>query len=113
MNSIHEVNSSRSALRLTMAYACAGALWILSSDFLLSKLKRSPQSMLFGQLFKGLDFVAFTAFILYLVARTGFREIRQRSVLRGPEAMAAVGLYASDLFHCVIEHKRGSYHTIG
>lgn len=57
------------ALRISCAYAAAGALWILFSDALLSSLVSDPATLLPVQTVKGWAFIGVTAVLLYILIR--------------------------------------------
>jgi two-component system, LuxR family, sensor kinase FixL len=64
------------ALRITCAYAAAGALWILFSDILLPLVISDASTLTHLQTFKGWAFIGVTAFLLFILIR------RQVSVMR-------------------------------
>ena len=57
------------ALRVAIAYAAAGALWIAYSDWILAGLIADPAQLTEFQSYKGWLFIALTAFLLYLLLR--------------------------------------------
>ena len=59
------------ALRVALAYAFFASLWILGSDALLGMFVHDPAWLVRAGAFKGWAFVAFTAFLLYVVVRRG------------------------------------------
>ncbi|MDO9314099.1 MAG: PAS domain-containing protein [Burkholderiaceae bacterium] len=71
------VDSRRqAALRIALIYALVGSLWILGSDWLLSKLVTDPAWVILAGAAKGWIFIAVTAGLLYLLVRripSGFR----------------------------------------
>ena len=76
----HELRANsrrhRAALRIALIYALVGSLWILGSDWLLSKLVSDPAWVIQVGAVKGWVFVAVTAGLLYLLVRripTGVR----------------------------------------
>jgi len=99
--------ASNIALRISLIYALAGSLWILSSDTLLSLVISEPGALTHLQTFKGWAFIAVTAFLLYvLVNRYVSAMVRSDQALRESEnkfrilaetAASAIFLY-SDTF---------------
>lgn len=65
------------ALRISMIYAGAGALWILFSDTVLSLFISDPAALTHLQTFKGWAFIAVTAFLLYFVVRRYMSAMRR------------------------------------
>jgi len=61
------------ALRTSLVYAIAAALWILFSDKLLVAFVSDPKSVAELSIFKGWFFVAITAWLLYLAMRQQLR----------------------------------------
>ncbi|WP_178862037.1 bifunctional diguanylate cyclase/phosphodiesterase [Thiomicrorhabdus cannonii] len=60
--------ASRSAIIATILYTMLASLWILSSDWLVSKLFRdSPDLMVVAQNYKGLFFVLVTSLLLFVI----------------------------------------------
>lgn len=57
------------ALRISCAYAAAGALWILFSDTLLSLVISDPAALTRMQTFKGWAFIGVTSFLLFILIR--------------------------------------------
>ncbi len=68
----------RPALRITLIYAVAAALWILTSDWLLfSWLKPAEDQahVTVSSILKGLTFVTVTSFALYFLVRSTLRQV--------------------------------------
>jgi two-component system, LuxR family, sensor kinase FixL len=91
------------ALRISAIYAMVGALWILSSDTLLSLFISEPAVLTHLQTFKGWAFIAVTAFLLYvLVSRyvsamehseQALRESEKKFRILADTAASAIFLY--------------------
>ena len=64
-----EIRNRYAALWVSLAYAVAGALWLLFSDRLLAFLVSDSAQLTEYQTYKGWLFVAVTAVLLYVVAR--------------------------------------------
>jgi PAS domain S-box-containing protein len=69
------------ALRLSLYYAIAGALWILFSDQLLHQVVSDPEQEALWSTLKGWFFIAVTASILWLGLDRYFRQIRHSAEL--------------------------------
>ena len=67
----------RSELLIVGAYVLGASLWILASDEALTFITGDAEQTLALQTFKGLNFVATTAGLLYLVLRRSFMRRRQ------------------------------------
>jgi PAS domain S-box-containing protein len=70
-----KASARRTALRISIIYALAGAAWILVSDQLLSLLVRELPRLTRIQTYKGSAFILVTAALLYVVL---YREFRAR-----------------------------------
>jgi len=57
------------ALRISCAYAAAGAFWILFSDTLLSLVISDPSALTYVQTFKGWAFIGVTASLLFILLK--------------------------------------------
>jgi predicted transcriptional regulator len=66
-----------SPLRVALAYAAAGSLWIIVSDWLAGDLAGNGLLPVSVQTLKGLLFVAATAVLVYLVVLGGLARIRR------------------------------------
>lgn len=67
---------NRIAIKIALIYFITSFLWILFSDRLIQSISSSADSVTHFQTFKGLVFVGFTAFLLFLLIR---REIKRKS----------------------------------
>jgi two-component system sensor histidine kinase UhpB len=87
-------------LRIVLFYLLGASLWIVYSDIALDRLTRDPNWSAELQTYKGLNFVATTAVLLYLVLRRSFdrwrraerkfREIEERFEFAGRAATDAI-----------------------
>lgn len=84
-------------LRVTLAYAVFGVVWIVVSDHVLGLLADSKEEMARMQLLKGWLFVALSALLVFTISRRAF-ERHQRTQREKLE-----------VFHKTVE---GSYHIL-
>lgn len=113
------MNTRQGALRLTLTYLMAAALWIVSSDMLLASLELTPRQTEQAQVWKGLVFVLLTGALLYMtISRHLHRQARIGMALRASEerlslALSATedGLWDWDLRRQSIYYSPG-YHTL-
>ena len=91
------------ALRISVIYALAGSLWILSSDTVLSLFISEPAALTHLQTFKGWAFIAVTAFLLYVLvnryvsamehSEQALRESENKFRILAETAASAIFLY--------------------
>lgn len=67
---------NRIAIKITIIYFLVGLIWILFSDHLIMSISGSSEAVTQFQSFKGALFVAFTAFLLFLLIS---REIKRKT----------------------------------
>lgn len=67
------------AVKITLIYFLTGLFWILFSDQLIQSISGSPEVLTTFQSFKGAIFVAFTAFLLYMLIS---REIKRKNAIQ-------------------------------
>lgn len=67
------------AIKITIIYFVVGLVWILFSDQLIQSISGSSEAVTHFQSFKGTFFVAFTAFLLFLLIS---REIKRKNVIQ-------------------------------
>lgn len=104
--------AKKAALRIGLIYAGAGAMWILASDEVVNRLFPDARQISHFQTYKGLAFIAVTAFLLYLALRWCLRQVAEekstrRSVeealqasektLRRAQAVAGLGRWSADV----------------
>jgi len=87
-------------LRIVLLYVLGASLWIIYSDMALDWLTKDPHWSLELQTYKGLNFVATTALLLYTVLRRSFdrwrraeqksRELQERFEFAGRAATDAI-----------------------
>jgi len=70
------VIAQNTPFRVAALYALFGGLWILLSDKLLALLVQSPVTITRISIYKGWFFVAFTAWLLYLLIRQDFKQLQ-------------------------------------
>ena len=70
------------ALRTSLVYALAGAVWILLSDWLLEIVIKDPASISRIQTYKGWMFIAITTALLYATLRRELQRQKQESLKR-------------------------------
>lgn len=80
----------RPELRIALAFLAIGSVWVIGSDRLLGRAL--PDSPIYLQTIKGLNFVVTTAVVLYFVLRRAYRgwrksEREQRAILAGVGTM--------------------------
>jgi signal transduction histidine kinase len=68
---------NRIAIKIALIYFCTSFLWILFSDQLIESISGSIQTVTYFQTFKGLFFVGFTAFLLYLLISNELKRKNQ------------------------------------
>lgn len=67
------------AIKITSIYFLVGLIWILFSDQLIQSISGSSEVITHFQTFKGVFFVAFTAFLLYLLIN---KEIKRKNLVQ-------------------------------
>lgn len=80
----------RPELRIALAFLAIGSVWVIGSDRMLGRAM--PDSPIYLQTIKGLNFVVTTAIVLYFVLRRAYRgwrnsEREQRAILSEVGAM--------------------------
>jgi signal transduction histidine kinase len=80
----------RPELRIALAFLAIGSAWVIGSDRVLGRAL--PDSPIYLQTIKGLNFVVTTAIVLYFVLRRAYRgwrtsEREQRAILAGVGTM--------------------------
>ncbi|MGE5457008.1 MAG: sensor histidine kinase [Methanococcaceae archaeon] len=66
---------NRIAVKITLIYFLVGLLWILFSDQVIQSISGSSEVVTHLQTFKGAIFVAFTAFLLFLIINKEIKRI--------------------------------------
>lgn len=84
-------------LRVTLAYAVFGILWIFLSDRLVGLVTADPDELAYLQTIKGWLFVALSTLLIFTIARRAFEDHRRTE----QEKLA--------VFHKTVE---GSYHIL-
>lgn len=78
----------KTALRITIIYLVAGALWILFSDKLTGTLADSVDTFEFVGIVKGIGYVAASAILLYLLMNRAFKNLnkaKEQLIIRNKE----------------------------
>jgi signal transduction histidine kinase len=70
---------NRIAIKITFIYFLVGLIWILFSDQLIQSISGNSEIVTHLQSFKGAFFVAFTAFLLFLLIN---REIKRKNLIQ-------------------------------
>jgi signal transduction histidine kinase len=70
---------NRIAIKITIIYFLVGLIWILFSDQLIQSISGNSEVVTHLQSFKGAFFVAFTAFLLFLLIN---REIKRKNIFQ-------------------------------
>jgi PAS domain S-box-containing protein len=70
-------NLKNITLRIIIFYALLAGLWILVSDRIIYTLTDNPTTLTLMQTYKGLFYVTFTSFLLYLLMRTQLAQVEK------------------------------------